>query len=30
MAVASGIREQSVGRLLARALERWRKHALLD
>ena len=27
---ASGIREQSVGRLLARALDRWRKHALLD
>jgi RNA polymerase sigma-70 factor (ECF subfamily) len=30
MAIASGIREQSVGRLLARALDRWRKHALLD
>ena len=30
IAVASGIREQSVGRLLARALDRWRKHALLD
>jgi RNA polymerase sigma-70 factor (ECF subfamily) len=30
MSKASGIREQSVGRLLARALDRWRKHALLD
>ena len=30
IAVASGIREQSVGRLLARALDRWRKYALLD
>ena len=30
IAVASGIRQQSVGRLLARALDRWRKHALLD
>ncbi len=30
IATASGIREQSVGRLLARALDRWRKHALLD
>lgn len=28
IAVASGIREQSVGRLLARALDRWRKSCL--
>ena len=28
IAIASGIREQSVGRLLARALERWRKQCV--
>jgi RNA polymerase sigma-70 factor (ECF subfamily) len=28
MAVASGIREQSIGRLLARALDRWRKQCV--
>jgi RNA polymerase sigma-70 factor (ECF subfamily) len=29
IAVASGIREQSVGRLLARALDRWRKQCVV-
>jgi DNA-directed RNA polymerase specialized sigma24 family protein len=28
ISVASGIREQSVGRLLARALDRWRKQCV--